>query len=88
VIFRTLPAALLLGALVAVASAMPDSGTIRVAIVENARTVELRGADIAVTETGGCESCSPRSWRTDAVRAAVTGGARQTPLNDGVACRP
>ena len=70
-----LPAALLLGALVAVASATQDSGTIRVAILENARTVELRGADIAVTETGGCESCSPRSWRTDAVRAAVTGGA-------------
>ena len=74
-IFRILPAALLLGALVAVASATPDSGTIRVAIVENARTVELRGADIAVTETGGCESCSLRNWRTDAVRAAVTGGA-------------
>lgn len=74
-IFRILPAALLLGALVAVASATQDSGTIRVAIVENARAVELRGADIAVTELGSCESCSPRSWRTDAVRAAVSGGA-------------
>ena len=74
-IFRILPAALLLGALVAVASATSDSGTIRVAIVESARTVELRGADIVVSETGGCESCGPRSWRTDVVRVAATGGA-------------
>ena len=74
-IFRTLPAALLLFALVAAASATSDSGTIRVAIVENARAVELRGADIVATETGGCESCGPRSWRTDAVRVVVTGGA-------------
>jgi stage II sporulation protein D len=75
VIFRTLPAGLLLFAVVVVASATSDSGTIRVAIVENARIVELRGDDFVATETGGCESCGLRSWRTDVVRAAVTGGA-------------
>ncbi|MGH6690421.1 MAG: SpoIID/LytB domain-containing protein, partial [Gammaproteobacteria bacterium] len=72
-IFRILPAALLLIVLAAVASATSDSGTIRVAITENARAVELRGADIAVTETGGCEACPLRTWRTDVVRVAVNG---------------
>jgi stage II sporulation protein D len=74
VIARALPAALLLTAAVAVASATPDSGTIRVAIVDSARSVELRG-DIVVTEADGCEACARRSWRADVVRAAVTAGA-------------
>jgi stage II sporulation protein D len=74
VTFRTLSAALLLAVLAAVASATSDSGTIRVAIMDNARAVELRGADIAVTDTGVCEGCALRSWRSDVVRAAVNGG--------------
>jgi stage II sporulation protein D len=75
VILRTLSAALLLTVLVAVASATSDSGTIRVALVENGRTVELRGSDIVVSEMGGCEGCAQRGGRTDVVRATVTGGA-------------
>lgn len=72
-IFRILPGALLLTVLAAVASATSDSGTIRVALTENARAVELRGADIAVTETGACEGCPPRAWRSDVVRVTVNG---------------
>jgi len=69
---RFLSAALLLSIVAAVAWAAPDSGTIRVAIVDNARSVELSG-DIVVSEVGGC--CAPLSWRADAVRAAVANGA-------------
>ena len=64
----------LLTAIVGVASATPDSGTIRVAILEGARTAELRGADILVTEAGRCEACERRSWRADAVRVSVAAG--------------
>jgi stage II sporulation protein D len=71
---RVLPAALLLALMVAVAWAAPDAGTIRVALVESARSVELRG-DVVVTEATGCESCAQRSWRADIVRAAAVGGA-------------
>jgi len=74
VILRLLPAALLLGALVTLASATPDAGTIRVAIVDNARGAELRG-DLLATEVGGCGACVGESWRTDVVRAAVVNGA-------------
>lgn len=49
-------------------------GTIRVAIVENARGAELRGTDIEVSALGGCAACAPRlAWRADVVRAAVNG---------------
>jgi stage II sporulation protein D len=71
---RALVPALLLVALGAVAWAVPDSGTIRVAVVETARTAELRGADILVIEAGHCDGCAQRSWRTDVVRAAAVGG--------------
>ena len=38
------------------------SGTIRVAIVENARVAELRGTNIEVSELG-CPGCAPRpAW--------------------------
>ena len=51
------------------------SGPIRVALVENARVVELRGVDIEITELGACLRCrAPR-------RAAVV---RATPSGDGV----
>jgi stage II sporulation protein D (peptidoglycan lytic transglycosylase) len=72
VILRLLPAALLLSAIVAVAWAAPDSGTIRVAIVDNARSTELSG-DLLVSEVGGC--CATQSWRADTVRAVVANGA-------------
>ena len=67
-------AALLLAWAVPVAAA-PGSGAIRVAILEGARAVELRGDDIVVTETGGCEACAAQSWRADVVRASVSAGA-------------
>jgi stage II sporulation protein D len=46
------------------------SGTIRVALVEAARTVELRGTDIEISELGS--PWPPR--RSSVVRAAATGG--------------
>ena len=50
------------------------SGTIRVALAESARVAELRGMDIEVSELGGCPGCAARQeWRTDVVRAAVSG---------------
>ena len=48
------------------------SGTIRVALVESTRAVELRGVAVAVHELGGC--CADASaWRTDVVRAIAAG---------------
>jgi stage II sporulation protein D len=56
----------------AVASPAAGSGLIRVALVENARVVELRGADMEVTELGACPRCAaPR--RTAVVRAMPAG---------------
>ena len=49
------------------------SGLIRVALVESARTVELRGADIDVAELGACSRCVPGPHRTAVVRATITG---------------
>jgi stage II sporulation protein D len=57
------------------ALAASGPGTIRVALVEGARVAELRGADILVTETGGCETCALRPWRADLVRAVAAGVA-------------
>jgi stage II sporulation protein D len=66
-----------LAVLLALAAPSPAaaSGPIRVALVENARMVELRGADIEITELGAClRSGAPR--RASLVRA--------TPGGDGV----
>lgn len=61
--------------LAAAVSPAADSGLIRVSLVDNARVVELRGADIEVTELGACPRCgTPR-------RAALV---RATPGGDGV----
>ena len=59
-------------ALMALSSApIPTTNdTIRVAIVESARTAEIRGVEIEVSELG-CSTCQGRAWRTDAVRAAL-----------------
>jgi stage II sporulation protein D (peptidoglycan lytic transglycosylase) len=73
-VIRLAPAALLLIFVAASAWAAPDSGAIRVAIVEGVRSVELRG-DLLVMEAGECATCTPRSWRADAVRAVVVTGA-------------
>jgi stage II sporulation protein D len=72
-VIRLAPAALLLSFVAAVAWAAPDSGTIRVAIVESARSVELSG-DLVVIETSSCAACVQRSWRAEAVRAQVVSG--------------
>jgi stage II sporulation protein D len=67
-------AAVALAAVLALAapSPAPASGVIRVAVVENARVVELRGTDVEVTELGVCSPCgAPR--RAAVVRAAASG---------------
>jgi stage II sporulation protein D len=57
-------------------------GLIRVAIVEQARSVEIRGTDMEVVSAPGsartgeaspCDRCG-RAWRTNVVRAGLTGG--------------
>jgi stage II sporulation protein D len=57
--------------------------TIRVAIVDNARAVELRGTDIDVTELGG----EGGGWRTSIVRAAASGAALEVDGRRGTAFR-
>jgi stage II sporulation protein D len=54
-----------------VAGAAAD-GTIRVAVVDGARTAELRGADIEVVELGPGAAAV---WRADVLRAVVVAGA-------------
>jgi stage II sporulation protein D len=49
------------------------SGIIRVALVENTRTVELRGVDIEVSELGVCVRCVPGPRRSALVRATLAG---------------
>src|SRR4029453_7694255 len=56
-----------------IAPVATTSDTIRVAIVENARTAEIRGAGIEVSELG-CAACRGRVWRTDAGRGVETEG--------------
>jgi len=63
-----------LAVVLALALACPAaaSGLIRVALVEGVRSVELRGADIDVTELGACARCAPGPRRAAVVRASVT----------------
>ena len=65
-----------LAMLLTLAAAPPVSAadTIRVAVVESARVVELRGVDIDVTELGGCPACASPSRRAALVRATAAGG--------------
>ena len=49
------------------------AGTIRVAVVEQARVVEVRGSDVEVTEVGRCDRCRARPVRVDLVRAVPAG---------------
>ncbi|OGL12175.1 MAG: hypothetical protein A3I14_06805 [Candidatus Rokubacteria bacterium RIFCSPLOWO2_02_FULL_73_56] len=64
-----------LALLLALPGAAAASGTIRVAIVESARTADLSGSRIEVTEVGGCAGCAARTWRADTVHARVRGAA-------------
>ena len=57
------------------ATAASASSTIRVALTENVRTVELRGIDIDVAELGGCERCPRAVRRMSLVRASVVNGS-------------
>ncbi len=57
------------------AAAPVASGTIRVALVESARAVELSGVEIEVAPLGDCNHCSSQRWQADGVHATVAGGA-------------
>jgi len=71
-VIRTLAAALLL--VVASAESAMAAGIIRVAVLEGARAVEIRGADVEVTELGRCERCRGVGLaRMDVVRAVPAG---------------
>ena len=48
------------------------AGTIRVAVAEHARLIEVRGSDVEVVEIGRCERCRG-SLRVDLVRAVPAG---------------
>jgi stage II sporulation protein D len=56
--------------LLMLAPAPVAASTIRVAIVEQALAVEIRGNGIEITELGAC--CPARDWRADMVRARST----------------
>ncbi len=63
--------------IVAVSSLVPSALLaqplmIRVALVEQARTAELAGADIEVSALPACARCERARWRTDTVRAVTT----------------
>lgn len=63
--------ALLLALLALSVAPAEASGTIRVALVESARSAEFLGSRIEVSETDGC--CARATWRADVVRASVAG---------------
>jgi stage II sporulation protein D len=62
-------ALLLLGLLAGLAVPARAASTIRVALVESARSVELSGSRIEITAADGC--CGHASWRADVVRASA-----------------
>jgi stage II sporulation protein D (peptidoglycan lytic transglycosylase) len=78
---RRVLAALALVAL-SVTSAAAET-TIRVAIIDNTRVVELRGTDIDVVELSG----GAAGWRTNIVRAAPAGAALEVDGRRGAAFR-
>ncbi len=65
--------------LLAAAPALAN-GTIRVAVIEQARTVEIRGSEIEVSPIGSCERCG-RMTSVELVRAVPAGAAVEV---DGV----
>jgi stage II sporulation protein D len=71
---RTAGTAVLMAALaLGLATPAAASGLIRVALVDNARAVELRGTDIEVVELGGCPRFRAGSRRLAVVLATVGG---------------
>lgn len=68
---RALLAAVLLLLLAAAPAAA--AGTIRVAVVDGARAVEIAGAGIEISARGGCPRCPAQRWRTTRVRAVAAG---------------
>jgi len=69
-------AAVVLAALLGAAAPASAAEQIRVAVVDGARTVELRGSDIEVTELGApCAACAAMPRRMAAVRATLSAGA-------------
>ena len=64
---RTLLGAILLA--IAWAGPAAATGLIRVAVIEQARIIEVRGVDVEVTALTRCERCPGRSWRMDVIRA-------------------
>ncbi len=56
-----------------VVSAAAAAGLIRVALVDGARAVELRGTDIEVVELGACPRCPGSARRATLVRAVAAG---------------
>jgi len=67
-----LRAALIVACVLASAGPALADVTIRVAIAEQARVVEIRGTDVDIVELGRCEGCRGR-LRVDAVRAVPSG---------------
>jgi stage II sporulation protein D len=74
-----LTAAVLAGVAVALGGPGPaapsggGSGSIRVALVESAPAVEIRGADLEVSPLGPGTGCPRPAWRTEVVRAVPAG---------------
>jgi stage II sporulation protein D len=67
----------------AAAGAAAAQSSIRVAVVDNARAVELRGTDIEIAELNG----EAAGWRSSLVRAAVVGAALEVEGRRGTAFR-
>jgi stage II sporulation protein D len=69
----TRAAAAVVAVLLALGVAPPAAASelIRVALVENVKTVELRGFDIGVSELGSCSGCAALSRRVATVRAVA-----------------
>ena len=72
---RAWACAFALAVVVATPASASASGTIRVALAENARAAELRGADIDVADIGACERCRRTVRRMSLVRASVVNGS-------------
>jgi stage II sporulation protein D len=70
---RTTTAALVALLTLGVVAPALASGLIRVALIDNARAVELRGSDVEVTELGPCPRCSRLTRRATVVRVTVAG---------------
>jgi len=72
-----------LAAVLLAASGAAAQTTIRVAVVDGARAVELRGMDIDIAEVGSERG----GWRTNLVRAAAMGAALDVDGRRGIAFR-